>query len=74
LTTDGSLILYTWNDKEGKKLLAFYFARNGASFGRIYPGNKLTLEPAIDNGFIMMLILVITKLPMQILKKLKTAF
>lgn len=30
LTTDGSLILYTWNNEEGKK--AFYFTRNGASY------------------------------------------
>jgi threonyl-tRNA synthetase len=25
LTADGSLILYTWNDENGKKLLAFDF-------------------------------------------------
>jgi threonyl-tRNA synthetase len=29
--TDGSLILYTWNDENGKKLLAFDFTCHGAS-------------------------------------------
>jgi threonyl-tRNA synthetase len=31
LTADGSLILYTWNDENGKKLLAFDFTCHGAS-------------------------------------------
>jgi threonyl-tRNA synthetase len=53
LTTDGKLILYTWNDKEGKEsFLAFDFARDGTNAGRnVFPGIKLTLGPAIDNGF-----------------------
>jgi threonyl-tRNA synthetase len=31
LTTDGSLVLYTWNDEGGKKLLALDFTRDGTS-------------------------------------------
>jgi threonyl-tRNA synthetase len=76
LTTDGSLILYTWNDaKKGKK--AFWHSTShvmAQALEEFYPGIKLTLGPAIEMVFITMLILVITKLPMQILKKLKTAF
>ncbi|MCB0819774.1 MAG: threonine--tRNA ligase [Bacteroidetes bacterium] len=52
LTTDGSLILYTWNDKEGKK--AFWHSTSHVMAQVLeeqYPGIKLTLGPAIDNGF-----------------------
>ena len=34
LTTDGSLILYTWNDAEGKSILALNLTRNGAGARR----------------------------------------
>jgi len=52
LTSDGSLILYTWNDKEGKK--AFWHSTShvmAQAIEMLYPGVKLTIGPAIDNGF-----------------------
>ena len=52
LTSDGSLILYTWNDKEGKK--AFWHSTShvmAQAIEMLYPGTKLTIGPAIDNGF-----------------------
>jgi threonyl-tRNA synthetase len=52
LTTDGSLILYTWNDKEGKK--AFWHSTSHVMAQVLeekYKGIKLTLGPAIENGF-----------------------
>jgi threonyl-tRNA synthetase len=52
LTSDGSLILYTWNDKEGKK--AFWHSTShvmAQAIEMLYPGAKLTIGPAIDNGF-----------------------
>ncbi len=52
LTTDGSLTLYTWNDKEGKK--AFWHSTShvmAQAIEALYPGSKLTIGPAIDNGF-----------------------
>jgi threonyl-tRNA synthetase len=52
LTTDGSLILYTWNDKDGKK--AFWHSTSHVMaqvLEEMYSGLKLTLGPAIDNGF-----------------------
>jgi len=52
LTSDGSLILYTWNDKEGKK--AFWHSTShvmAQAIEILYPGAKLTIGPAIDNGF-----------------------
>ena len=52
LTTDGSLILYTFNDAGGKKAFwhssAHVLAEAILSF---YPNAKLTIGPAIDNGF-----------------------
>ena len=52
LTTDGSLILYTFNDTDGKKAFwhssAHVLAEAILSF---YPKAKLTIGPAIDNGF-----------------------
>ncbi|AUC22081.1 threonine--tRNA ligase [Polaribacter sejongensis] len=52
LTTDGSLILYTFNDNGGKKAFwhssAHVLAEAILSF---YPKAKLTIGPAIDNGF-----------------------
>ncbi len=52
LTTDGSLILYTWNDKDGKK--AFWHSTShvmAQAIEELYPGSKLTIGPAIENGF-----------------------
>lgn len=52
LTNDGKLILYTWNDKEGKK--AFWHSTShvmAQAIEELYPGSKLTIGPAIDNGF-----------------------
>ncbi len=52
LNTDGSLVLYTWNDKEGKK--AFWhssFHVMAQAIEELYPGSKLTIGPAIENGF-----------------------
>lgn len=52
LTTNGSLVLYTWNDKEGKK--AFWHSTAhvlAQALEEIYSGVKLSIGPAIDNGF-----------------------
>lgn len=52
LTTDGSLVLYTWNDKEGKK--AFWHSSShvlAQALQELYPGIKLTIGPAVENGF-----------------------
>ncbi|MEG1377190.1 MAG: threonine--tRNA ligase [Myroides sp.] len=52
LTTDGSLTLYTWNDAEGKK--AFWHSTShvmAQALQEMYPGIKLTIGPAIENGF-----------------------
>ncbi|CAM1369042.1 threonyl-tRNA synthetase [Tenacibaculum soleae] len=52
LTTDGSLILYTFNDEGGKKAFwhssAHVLAQAILTF---HPNAKLTIGPAIDNGF-----------------------
>ncbi|UZH55958.1 threonine--tRNA ligase [Salinimicrobium tongyeongense] len=52
LNTDGSLTLYTWNDPEGKK--AFWHSSShvmAQAIQDLYPGAKLTIGPAIENGF-----------------------
>ncbi len=52
LTTDGNLVLYTWNDKGGKK--AFWHSSShiiAQALEDLYPGVKLTIGPAIDQGF-----------------------
>lgn len=52
LHTDGSLTLYTWNNKEGKT--AFWHSTShivAQAIEELYPGVKLTIGPAIDNGF-----------------------
>ncbi len=52
LNTDGSLTLYTWNDDEGKK--AFWHSSShvmAQAIQDLYPGAKLTIGPAIENGF-----------------------
>ena len=52
LTADGSLTLYTWNNDEGKK--AFWHSSAhvlAQSIQELYPEAKLTIGPAIENGF-----------------------
>ncbi len=52
LTTDGSLTLYTFDNTEGKK--AFWHSSAHVLAQAIldfYPNAKLTIGPAIDNGF-----------------------
>ncbi|ALU26876.1 MULTISPECIES: threonine--tRNA ligase [Myroides] len=52
MTTDGSLVLYSWNDDEGKK--AFWHSTShvmAQALQDLYPGIKLTIGPAIANGF-----------------------
>jgi threonyl-tRNA synthetase len=52
LTEDGSLTLYTWNTNEGKK--AFWHSSAhilAQAILSLYPNAKLTIGPAIENGF-----------------------
>jgi len=52
LTTDGSLVLYTWNDDDGKK--AFWHSSAhilAQAIEELYPNAKLWVGPAIENGF-----------------------
>ncbi|APY09843.1 threonine--tRNA ligase [Seonamhaeicola sp. S2-3] len=52
LTTDGSLVLYTWRDDAGKQ--AFWHSSAhvlAQAIEELYPGVKLTIGPAIENGF-----------------------
>ncbi len=52
LTNDGSLILYTFNDDGGKK--AFWHSSAhvlAQAILEFHPNAKLTIGPAIDNGF-----------------------
>ncbi len=52
LTTDGSLVLYTWNDVNGKK--AFWHSSShvlAQALQELYSGIKLTIGPAIETGF-----------------------
>ncbi|OIQ29767.1 MAG: threonine--tRNA ligase [Bacteroidetes bacterium MedPE-SWsnd-G2] len=52
LTTDGSLVLYTWKDTDGKK--AFWHSTShvmAQAIEELYPGAKLSIGPAIENGY-----------------------
>ncbi|EKF54140.1 threonyl-tRNA ligase [Galbibacter marinus] len=52
LTTDGNLILYTWNDDQGKQ--AFWHSTShimAQAIEELYPGVQLTIGPSIENGF-----------------------
>lgn len=52
LTEDGSLVLYTWKDTEGKQ--AFWHSSShivAQAIEELYPGVKLTIGPSIENGF-----------------------
>ena len=52
LNNNGSLELYTWEDNDGKK--AFWHSSShvlAQALEELYPGIKLTIGPAIKNGF-----------------------
>jgi threonyl-tRNA synthetase len=52
LTTDGNLVLFTFNDEDGKK--AFWHSSAhilAQAIQHLYPGSKLTIGPAINQGF-----------------------
>ncbi len=52
LTTDGQLTLFTWRDEGGKK--AFWHSSAhilAQALEELYPGVKLWVGPAIENGF-----------------------
>ena len=52
LTSDGSLVLYTWTNDEGKR--AFWHSSAhilAQALEQLYPGIKLTIGPAIEKGF-----------------------
>ena len=52
LNQDGALTLYTWSNDEGKK--AFWHSTShvvAQALEELYPGIKLTIGPAIENGF-----------------------
>ena len=52
LQSDGSLVLYTWRDDQGKK--AFWHSSAhilAQALEALYPGVKLWVGPAIDRGF-----------------------
>ena len=52
LETDGRLNLFTWSDTNGKK--AFWHSSShvmAQALEEIYPGIKLSIGPAIENGF-----------------------
>jgi len=52
LTQDGSLVLYTWNNDEGKE--AFWHSSAhilAQALEELYPDVKLTIGPAIEKGF-----------------------
>ncbi|HMB65170.1 MAG TPA: threonine--tRNA ligase [Eudoraea sp.] len=52
LLENGSLVLFTWNEAEGKK--AFWHSTShvvAQALEELYPGIKLTIGPAIENGF-----------------------
>lgn len=52
INEDGSLTLFTWNNDEGKK--AFWHSSShivAQALEELYTGAKLTIGPAIENGF-----------------------
>jgi threonyl-tRNA synthetase len=52
LVNSGSLVLFTWNDNDGKK--AFWHSSAhvlAQALEELYPGIKLSIGPAIENGF-----------------------
>ncbi len=52
ITTDATVTLFTFNDDEGKKAFWHSSAHIMAqALEKLYPGIKLTIGPAIENGF-----------------------
>lgn len=52
LSEDGDLVLYTWNDEEGKQAFWHSSAHLMAqALKEFYPKIKLTIGPAVENGF-----------------------
>ncbi len=52
LTENGNLVLFTWNDDEGKKAFWHSSAHVMAqALKELYPNIRLTIGPAIDQGF-----------------------
>ncbi len=52
LNQDGELVLYTWRDEEGKQAFWHSTAHIMAqALEQMYPSIKLTIGPAIENGF-----------------------
>jgi len=52
ITTDANVTLFTFNDDEGKKAFWHSSAHIMAqALEKLYPGIKLTIGPAIENGF-----------------------
>ena len=52
LNEDGNLVLYTWRDEKGKQAFWHSTAHIMAqALEELYPGIKLTIGPAIENGF-----------------------
>ena len=52
ITTDSTLTLHTFNDKEGKSTFSILLHIMAESLLEdLYPGVKLGIGPAIDNGF-----------------------
>ncbi len=52
LTEDGDLVLYTWNDEQGKQV--FWHSSShilAQAIEEMYPGVKLTIGPPIETGF-----------------------
>ncbi|MBL4668020.1 MAG: TGS domain-containing protein, partial [Flavobacteriales bacterium] len=52
ITTDAAVTLFTFNDADGKK--AFWHSSAhilAQALEKLYPGIKLTIGPAIENGF-----------------------
>ena len=52
LSTDGAIIFFTWNEKEGK--VAFWHSSAhvlAEAIMSLYPKTKLTIGPSIENGF-----------------------
>ncbi|WGK64933.1 threonine--tRNA ligase [Croceiramulus getboli] len=52
LKEDGKLVLFTWNDEKGKEAFRHSSAHVLAqALQELYPGVKLSIGPAIENGF-----------------------
>lgn len=57
ITTDCTLTLHKWDDEEAKRTFWHSSAHLMAeALQALYPGIKFGIGPAIENGFIMMLI------------------